>query len=651
MAPTPDPVHVRCPRCGTTLAPPPGAAVFRCPCGTALRAPVQRSASASAIHQAHQHAANRVTASGGMNQSLDGPGVSKDADLLPEEVVAAQLHQRGDEQWLRNTGSDGKLHWVRLLSDDAEKKLFELERKAAKNIVDKIDGLNAKELQAKLERMGIDTSDCIEKDELKEKLSKCNEILMGFPIDTLRKHLDELSVDYSNCIEKQDIVNRLVAVAWFGEGHFSDGFVRDFRAGSKLGWVPAQKYSLDVNFRRWGISSYEIEQYSSKSFNEKMQWFRKQCKRHRVKWEDGRIHIKIRRHQLLQDSFNNINKLKPGDLHRYLRFEFIGEEGVDAGGVAREWFSLVTDMCFNVDFGLFEYSGVDNISYQINPSSGIANELHLEYFFFLGRVLGKALFDQHNVSAHFTQTIYKHIIGWPITVEDIEYVDAQVYRSLKDIEETDDVEMLYLNFTTAIEVFGETQTIELVPDGENVDVTDDNKQEYIHLLLKHLTLDRTNDQLSYLLRGFYEVIPPVFLSVFDYRELELLICGLPNINVNDWRDHTHYRGAYASKGARHKVIQWFWETLESASQEQRARFLQFCTGTSRVPVQGFAALQGNDGNIKPFTIESIKLTESVFPKAHTCFNRIELPLYKSREQLIKYITTTIQMDVTGFGIE
>ena len=219
MAPTPDPVHVRCPRCGTTLAPPPGAAVFRCPCGTALRAPVQRSASASAIHQAHQHAANRVTASGGMNQSLDGPGVSKDADLLPEEVVAAQLHQRGDEQWLRNTGSDGKLHWVRLLSDDAEKKLFELERKAAKNIVDKIDGLNAKELQAKLERMGIDTSDCIEKDELKEKLSKCNEILMGFPIDTLRKHLDELSVDYSNCIEKQDIVNRLVAVAWFGEGH------------------------------------------------------------------------------------------------------------------------------------------------------------------------------------------------------------------------------------------------------------------------------------------------------------------------------------------------------------------------------------------------------------------------------------------------
>ena len=143
----------------------------------------------------------------------------------------------------------------------------------------------------------------------------------------------------------------------------------------------------------------------------------------------------------------------------------------------------------------------------------------------------------------------------------------------------------------------------------------------------------------------------MFLSVFDYRELELLICGLPNINVNDWRDHTHYRGAYASKGARHKVIQWFWETLESASQEQRARFLQFCTGTSRVPVQGFAALQGNDGNIKPFTIESIKLTESVFPKAHTCFNRIELPLYKSREQLIKYITTTIQMDVTGFGIE
>jgi len=583
-----------------------------------------------------------------------GGGEKVDDEMMPDDVVANQLHRPDAEQWLRNTGEDGKLHWVRLLSDKSEKKILEYENICMDDINKNVDNYTSEQLIEKLQVMGIDTEEAFQKEELKEMLRDCRNLLKKQSIKQLKASLDRTICDYSTCIEKEDLVVRLSSVGWFGEGYFSDGFVRVFKgtpSNPSMDWVPAAKFSLDPNYEKFRIRTIEIEEMCSKPFNEKVKWFRKVCRDNKVKWEDGRVHIKVRRDQLLRDSFMNFNRLEPADLRRFLRFEFLGEEGVDAGGVAREWFELVTDQCFNVDFGLFEYSGVDNICYQINPSSGIANELHEQYFLFLGRVIGKALFDQQIIRAHVTQPIFKHMLGWPITIEDIEFIDPQVYRSLLDIESVDDIESLYLDFTTNIEVFGETQTIPLKPGGENIDVTNFNRQEYMQLKMKHIILDRTKSQLAHFLRGLYDVVPEIWLSIFDYRELELLLCGLPNINVADWKNNTTYKGAYASKGVKHKVIQWFWETLEEANQEQRARFLQFCTGTSRVPVQGFRALQGSDGNIKPFNIVSTDLKTHAYPVAHTCFNRIELPLYKTREQLQKFLNQTIAMDPTGFTVE
>lgn len=502
--------------------------------------------------------------------------------------------------------------------------------------------------------MAIDTSDAFEKSELKDLLLNCRTILKNHTLQQLKDALDQTNTDYSSCIEKQDLVVRLSSVGWYGEGYFSDGFVRVFTGNSSnfsLDWVPAAKYALDVDYQKYRIGTIDIEEMASKPFNEKVKWFRKVCRDNKIKWEDGRVHIKVRRTDLLRDSFMNFNRLQPKDLRRFLRFEFIGEEGVDAGGVAREWFELVSDECFNVNNGLWEYSGVDNICYQINPSSGIANELHEQYFEFLGRVVGKALFDQQIIRAHVTQPIFKHILGWPITMEDVEFVDPLMYRGLKEIEECEDIDDLYLDFTTSIDIFGEKQTVPLKPGGEDIDVTNNNRQEYMQLKMKHIMLDRTKSQLAHFLRGIYDVVPETWLSIFDYRELELLLCGLPNINVQDWKANTKYKGIFATKGAKHKVIQWFWEVLEKASQEQRARFLQFCTGTSRVPVQGFRALQGSDGNIKTFVIQSADIKTTVFPKAHTCFNRIELPVYKSRDQLIHFMMQTIEMDHMGFHIE
>lgn len=133
-------------------------------------------------------------------------------------------------------------------------------------------------------------------------------------------------------------------------------------------------------------------------------------------------------------------------------------------------------------------------------------------------------------------------------------------------------------------------------------------------------LDRHHLQLSFFLRGFDEIIPASIVSIFTSAELEKMICGNASIDIFDWMKHTEYRGDYKPVGADHKVITWFWDLLKSMSYEELAKLLMFSTGSERVPAQGFRALRGDDGSSMIFSIESIPLTQSLHPRAHTCFN-------------------------------
>ena len=153
-------------------------------------------------------------------------------------------------------------------------------------------------------------------------------------------------------------------------------------------------------------------------------------------------------------------------------------------------------------------------------------------------------------------------------------------------------------------------------------------------------------------------LPPIF--DLDSQELELLLCGLSTIDIADWKAHTEYEGVFASEGASHRVVVWFWEVVEAFSDEDRARLLQFVTGTSTPPAQGFKALQSNDGYARVFSIHGLSLPSErqrakrpacLWPKAHTCFNKIDLPNYDTREQLERMLTLCINMEIGGFTIE
>ncbi|XP_053614987.1 E3 ubiquitin-protein ligase Nedd-4 isoform X2 [Plodia interpunctella] len=360
----------------------------------------------------------------------------------------------------------------------------------------------------------------------------------------------------------------------------------------------------------------------------------------------NKFEIKVRRNSILEDSYRIISSVSRIELLKTkLWVEFESEVGLDYGGLAREWFFLLSKEMFNPYYGLFEYSAMDNYTLQINPNSGVCNEEHLSYFKFIGRVAGMAVYHGKLLDAFFIRPFYKMMLNKAIDLKDMESVDLEYYNSLMWIRENDPSE-LDLTFSVDEEQFGKTIQRELKPGGANISVDDDNKDEYIKLVIQWRFVSRVQEQMSAFLEGFGALVPLNLLKIFDEHELELLLCGIQHIDVRDWRANTLYKGDYH---ANHIVVQWFWRVVLSFSNEMRSRLLQFVTGTSRVPMNGFKELYGSNGP-QLFTIEKWGAPDN-YPRAHTCFNRIDLPPYDSYQQLREKLVKAIEGSVGFAGVD
>ncbi|CAL1688507.1 unnamed protein product [Lasius platythorax] len=360
----------------------------------------------------------------------------------------------------------------------------------------------------------------------------------------------------------------------------------------------------------------------------------------------NKFEIKVGRNNILEDSYRIISSVNRVDiLKTKLWVEFEGEIGLDYGGLAREWFFLLSKEMFNPYYGLFEYSATDNYTLQINPCSGVCNEEHLNYFKFIGRIAGMAVYHGKLLDAFFIRPFYKMMLGKSIDLKDMESVDSEYYNSLLWIKENDPSE-LDLTFCLDEESFGHTSQRELKPDGANIPLTDENKDEYISLVIQWRFVSRVQEQMNAFLEGFNALIPSTLVKIFDEHELELLMCGIQHIDVKDWKQNTLYKGDYH---ANHIVVQWFWRVVLSFSNEMRSRLLQFVTGTSRVPMNGFKELYGSNGP-QLFTIERWGTPEN-YPRAHTCFNRIDLPPYKSYQQLRDKLVKAIEGSQGFAGVD
>ncbi|XP_069003274.1 LOW QUALITY PROTEIN: E3 ubiquitin-protein ligase HECW2-like [Embiotoca jacksoni] len=359
----------------------------------------------------------------------------------------------------------------------------------------------------------------------------------------------------------------------------------------------------------------------------------------------GKLKLVIRRDHLLEDAFNQIMCYSRKDLQRSkLYVSFVGEEGLDYSGPSREFFFLVSRELFNPYYGLFEYSANDTYTVQISPMSAFVDNHH-EWFRFSGRILGLALIHQYLLDAFFTRPFYKGLLRIPCDLSDLEYLDEEFHQSLQWMKDNDIEDMLDLTFTVNEEVFGQITERELKPGGANIPVAEKNKKEYIERMVKWRIERGVVQQTESLVRGFYEVVDARLVSVFDARELELVIAGTAEIDLADWRNNTEYRGGYHDN---HIVIRWFWAAVERFNNEQRLRLLQFVTGTSSIPYEGFASLRGSNGP-RRFCVEKWGKVTSL-PRAHTCFNRLDLPPYPSFSMLYEKMLTAVE-ETSTFGLE
>ncbi|XP_067434063.1 E3 ubiquitin-protein ligase HECW1 isoform X2 [Thunnus thynnus] len=359
----------------------------------------------------------------------------------------------------------------------------------------------------------------------------------------------------------------------------------------------------------------------------------------------GKIKLLIRREHLLEGTFNQVMAYSRKELQRNkLYVTFLGEEGLDYSGPSREFFFLLSQELFNPYYGLFEYSANDTYTVQISPMSAFV-ENHLEWFRFSGRILGLALIHQYLLDAFFTRPFYKALLRLPTDLSDLEYLDEEFHQSLQWMKDNDITDILDLTFTVNEEVFGQVTERELKSGGSNLQVTEKNKKDYIERMAKWRVERGVVQQTEALVRGFYEVVDSRLVSVFDARELELVIAGTVEIDLGDWRSNTEYRGGYHDG---HIVMRWFWAAVERFNNEQRLRLLQFVTGTSSVPYEGFAALRGSNG-LRRFCIEKWGKVTSL-PRAHTCFNRLDLPPYPSYTMLYEKLLTAVE-ETSTFGLE
>uniref|UniRef100_A0AAX7UHZ5 HECT-type E3 ubiquitin transferase n=1 Tax=Astatotilapia calliptera TaxID=8154 RepID=A0AAX7UHZ5_ASTCA len=360
----------------------------------------------------------------------------------------------------------------------------------------------------------------------------------------------------------------------------------------------------------------------------------------------GKIKLLIRREHLLEGTFNQVMAYSRKELQRNkLYVTFLGEEGLDYSGPSREFFFLLSQELFNPYYGLFEYSANDTYTVQISPMSAFV-ENHLEWFRFSGRILGLALIHQYLLDAFFTRPFYKHcscVFTGLCSVET--YLDEEFHQSLQWMKDNDITDILDLTFTVNEEVFGQVTERELKSGGANLQVTEKNKKDYIERMAKWRVERGVVQQTEALVRGFYEVVDSRLVSVFDARELELVIAGTVEIDLGDWRNNTEYRGGYHDG---HIVMRWFWAAVERFNNEQRLRLLQFVTGTSSVPYEGFAALRGSNG-LRRFCIEKWGKVTSL-PRAHTCFNRLDLPPYPSYTMLYEKLLIAVE-ETSTFGLE
>lgn len=359
-------------------------------------------------------------------------------------------------------------------------------------------------------------------------------------------------------------------------------------------------------------------------------------------------HIGVKRENLVTSAMAEIGRLSLENQRRFRYVHFIDEPAIDQGGPRREFYTILCKELFGESQGLF--AKLDPSSSCIHPVASKKLSSHLKLYRFAGYILGKIIYDTYvknlplHVNVYLSQSTRKFLVQMACDKEDFEVDDPEFFRGMVQRIQTSDMDLsedeLGFSLTFSEEEHEEgkpMREVELNAGGKRIRVTEANKADYLQLLAEYKLIKRVEPQLREFAEGFYEIIPDDLICMFDHKELELLICGMPEINLEELKRHVEIQGAGT------ELTHWFWTALENLSQEQLAKLLQFVTGSSQVPLGGFASYSPK------LKFAFLSDNASLLPTASTCANLMKLSKYTSFEQLQQKILQAINESVEGFG--
>ncbi|XP_033122180.1 ubiquitin-protein ligase E3A-like [Anneissia japonica] len=346
--------------------------------------------------------------------------------------------------------------------------------------------------------------------------------------------------------------------------------------------------------------------------------------------------LDIRRDHLIPDTLAQI-RIKQSDLKKPLKIKYIGggEQGLDMGGLQKEFFQLLTGSIFEPSYGMFLEAEETRLLWINGGSLESDDEFEL-----VGTILGLAIYNGIILDVHFPNLIYKKLHGEKLSLDDLKEVQPTIARSLQDLLDYEgDVEETFCQtFQISLNCFSEVFTVDLIPNGSQVFVTNKNRQNYVDCYVKYILTDSVAKQFEAFSRGFHLVCGGPALKLFQAEETELLVCGNPELDFKALEACTTYEDGFTRY---HRTIKAFWSVVHSLNQNQKKKLLNFITGSDRVPVKGLSSL--------PIVIQRHGPDSDRLPTAMTCFNRLLLPSYSSKEKLRNRITIALE-NGKGFGL-
>ncbi|GLH04043.1 E3 ubiquitin-protein ligase Nedd-4 [Gryllus bimaculatus] len=384
--------------------------------------------------------------------------------------------------------------------------------------------------------------------------------------------------------------------------------------------------------------------------------------------------ITVHRSRIVEDGYRQLALLPSQALKGVIRVRFINEQGldeagIDQDGVFKEFLEETIKRVFDPSLNLFRVTSEERL--YPSPTSYMQDN-HLQLFEFVGRMLGKAVYEGIVVDVPFASFFLSQLLGQQhqalySSMDELPSLDRELYRSLTFIKHHQgNISELDLTFTVDEDCLGKLVTHELIPGGKAVPVTNENRINYIHLMAHFRMHTQIKDQTAAFIRGFRSIINPDWLSLFSTPELQRLISGdnVP-LDLRDLRKHTQYYGGFHDS---HRVVCWLWDILDKDfNDEERRLFLKFVTSCSKPPLLGFAHLEppfsircvevGDDEDtgdtigsvIRGFFTIRKKDPQNRLPTSSTCFNLLKLPNYQKKSTLREKLKYAVSSN-TGFEL-